>query len=180
MTTINLRQSQQAEPERFSVKNGNGGFFFSLGILIIILLILFGLKIYVPFAEGRNKALRESVLAENDKLIGLKSLERVVDMQVRLSEIKNNLQLSDGNIARLEMTKLLDHLGGDLDANIVVTDFKYDTEKIVVSFDANNFNDVAKQILNFKKSDYFTDVALSSIIRNENIIACSVDMKIKK
>lgn len=180
MTTINLHQNRQEDQARFSVKSGNSGFVFSLGILVITLLILAGLKLYVPFAEGNEKVLADTVLAENNKLVGLKSLEKIVDTQQRLNEIKNNLQLKDGNVTRLEMTKILDHLSSDLNPGVVVSDFKYETDKVTVSFDANNFSDVAKQILNFKKSDYFTEVNLSSINRKENTINSTVTMKIKK
>lgn len=179
MTTINLRQNTQEEPSRFSVKNGNNGFIFSLGILIVTLTVLAGLRFYVPFAEGKNQALADVVSAENNKLVGLKSLEKVSDMQKRLIEIKSNLQLKEGKVTRLEMTKVLEYLGNDLNAGVVVYDFKYEAGKVTVSFDANDFGDVAKQVLNFKKSNYFTNVNILDISREKNTIICSVEMTIK-
>lgn len=151
-----------------------------MGILVITLLTLAGLKLYVPFAEGKSKVLADTVNAADDKLIGLKSLERIMDLQKRTTEIKSNLQLKDSAVTRLEMTDLLDKLGGDLNPGVVVSDFKYDVDNVTVSFDANNFGDVAKQILNFKKSEFFNDVNISSISRKENTISCTVVMKVKK
>lgn len=180
MTTINLHQSQQENSTSFSANTENKGFIFSLGILVATLLIFAGLKLYVPYAERKSEALADTVVIENDKLVGLKSLEQVVDMQKRLTEIKSNLQLKDGKVNRLEMTKLLDYLASDMNPSVVVSDFKYSGDNVTVSFNANSFDDLAKQILNFKKSDHFSEVGLSSMIRNERVISAVVAMKIKK
>lgn len=179
MTTINLYQNKQPDPSRFSVKSGNSGFVFSLGILVITLLAFAALKFYVPFVEQKNQALAATILVENGKLVDLKSLERVVDIQNRLSAIKENLLLKDGGVTRLETTKVLDYVGGELGAGVVISDFNLKANKVTISFDANNFGDASTQILNFKKSSHFADVELLNITRKENIIGCDIAMNLK-
>jgi hypothetical protein len=180
MTTINLQQEKKENESRFtSTAGGNGGVIFSLGILIFTFLTLIGLNMYVPYAQKNSDALAANVQTESEKLVGLKSLERVVDMQKRLTEIKNNLQISDGAVNRLEMTKILDQLSGELNTNIVVTDFKYDNGGVTVTFNAFNFGDIAKQILNFKKSSYFSGVGVSSIKNEDGLVTCVVTMNVK-
>ncbi|MDD5397327.1 MAG: PilN domain-containing protein [Candidatus Moranbacteria bacterium] len=179
MTTINLYQNQE-EKNRISAQNLNGGLIFSLVILTITVLTFVGLKFYVPILEAKSAALSASVTSENDKTVGLKKLANIVDVQNRLVEIKNNLQIKNGTVNRVEMNKVLDKLSADLNAGVVVSSYKYNVDTVDVSFESSNFADVAKQILNFKKSDFFTEVNLSSIARKENVVACTVSMKYKK
>lgn len=180
MTTINLQQSQQSEKPRFSASGGNKGFIFSLMILVVTLLVLAGLKFYIPMAEGKNSAIVERIAAENKDITGLKSLENVVDMQKRLNEIKINLQLKNGKINRPEMTQVLDQLSKELNTGVVVSEFKYNEGKLTVSFSTNSFADVAKQIFSFKKSSSFENIELLSITRKEKNITGSVSMDLKQ
>jgi hypothetical protein len=179
MTTINLYQNQE-DKNRISSQNANRGLFLSLGILSLTVIIAVGLKIYTPILDAKNKALIESISAENEKTVGLKKLTQVMDIQNRLVQIKNNLQIQNSAVTRTDMNKILDKLSLDLDSGIVVADFKYNGDIVDVSFDANNFSDAAKQILNFKKSDYFSEINLNSIARKENVVNVSVSMKYKK
>jgi hypothetical protein len=180
MTTINLRQNQQKVKSGFPGEMGNSGFVFSLGILAFTLLVLFGLKLYVPVMENRNNELDKAISVENNKLVGLKSLEQVIDMQSRLKEIKSNLQMTDGQVTRLEMTGLLGRLGGEMNSNVSVSEFNYSPDKISIAIESNNFSDIAKQILTFKKSDYFSGVNVVSINRGEKTVVCNVAMNVKK
>ena len=178
MTTINLYQNKEENERKVSLQSANSGFFFSLGILIITLLVLFGLKFYIPILESENNALAQSIADENAKLVGLKDLEHIVDTQNRLSEIKDNLKVSNSEVTRTEMTQILDKLSLDINKNIVISDYGYGENNVTVSFVANNFNDASKQIFNFKKSSYFKDVVVSSISRDGNTVSCKIEMKI--
>jgi len=181
MTTINLRQEQKEKESHFSsAAGGNGGVIFSLGILVFTLLVLMMFKMYVPFAQKNSNALAVVVTDENQKLVGLKSLEQVLDMQKRLTEIKSNLEITNEKVNRLEMTSVLDQLSSDLNSNVVLTNFKFDKGAVEITVEAPNFNDIAKQILNFKKSEYFTGVGVSSMANSEGAVTCVVAMGIKK
>ncbi|MDD5463666.1 MAG: hypothetical protein PHP62_00795 [Candidatus Moranbacteria bacterium] len=178
MTTINLHQTQQ-EDNSF-LKSGNKGMFFSLGILAVVLLVLVALKFYIPFVEGKNNALAEAILVENGKIVNLKSLEVAMDTQDRLTEIKKNLEIKNENVTRLDVTNVLDYLSGDMSSGVFVSEFKYEQEKVLVSFEADNFNNLAIQIFNLKNSKYFNEINITDVARDEEGITCNIEMKIKK
>ena len=178
MTTINLHQSQEKEQSGFSNQR-NGGFIFSVGIIVVTILIMAGLKLYIPSLVAKNDALAADIVTEKSKLVGLKSLENVIDIQNRLKEISSNLQITNGEVKRLEMTKMLDNLSFEMNKNIVVSSLKYDGTKVTVSLESNNFSDIAKQVFNFKTSDKFSDVGVVKLDRNEKNITCDVAMNIK-
>ena len=180
MTTINLHQDQQDEQISASKKVSMQGFLFSLGIVVITIAVYFGLQYYIPVLEKRNNDLATNITDENSKLVGLKSLEKLIDIQNRVKEIKSNLQPdASGNVARLTMTNVMDHVANDLVTGVTVSEFTYNDKGVTVSFDASNFDDIAKQILYFKKSTYFTGASVSSIKRGDKGINCVVVMNIK-
>jgi len=182
MTTINLYQNQQEKQRKSSSKLGSGGFFFSLGIFIVTLLALAGLKFAVSLLAKQNEALATTIQAEKESMAGLSNLEQIVDMQTRLKQIKNNLKIENNQVTRTKMTQVLDHLSAETDARIAVSTYKYENNdsKITLTFEASNFSDIARQILNFKGSDYFTNVNLIKLSRGVKSISCSIEMNIKQ
>lgn len=180
MTTINLYQSQQATEKKNGSGSGNGGLFFSIGILVVTLLVLGGLKFAVSNLNQKNQTLEEDVKSESKSLAGLSELNRIVDLQTRLEKIKDNLQVEDGNAKITQMTEVLDHLGGDLGKGVVVSAYEYNAGNIKVTFSGNSFNEVSRQILDFKKSNYFKDVNMTDIKRSEKKIDCDVSMNLIK
>jgi hypothetical protein len=181
MTTINLYQNQQEEQKKISSRAANSGLFFSLGILAITILALVGLKVAVSFLNKENEAVTATIQKEKDSMTGLSNLEQVVDMQTRLKEIKNNLQIKNNQVSRTQMTQVLDRMGAEVNAGIVIVSYKYEDsgKKVTLTFEANNFSDVARQILNFKDSTYFTNVKLISVLRGEKTISCDIEMSVK-
>lgn len=179
MTTINLYQNQEEQQQKNSARAANSGFFFSLGILVLTLAALFVMKFYVANLVDSNKKLAEEVKQQNENLSGVNSLQRILEMQTRLAQIKTNLDIKDSAVRKLKMTDVLDSLERDLSSGVVVTEYSFDDNKVKVAFAANNFNDAARQILNFKKSTYFTDVALGSVVRGEKNIQSEVTMSVK-
>jgi len=179
MTTINLYQNQAAIQKKKSPVALNKGLIFSLGIIALALLILGGIKMTVSVFTARNQAAVRDIQKEKENLAGLGSLELIIDIQTRLSQIKDNLKIKNNKISRIEMTQILDHLGMDLQAGVGVSSYEYKDGKINATFVANNFNDAARQILNFKKSDYFTEVNLIKIGRSEKGVEGSVEMSTK-
>lgn len=180
MTTINLYQNKEDKQEHSLVSSKNNGFIFSLLIVVFTLLSLWGLKFYITSLEKKNEGLDATIVAQSGSITGLESLEQVVDTQNRLSEIKNNLKLKDGNVGRKEMVNVLDLISGELDRRIAIEKFNYSNEGVSLILNAGNFNDVANQISNFKKSKYFSEVAILSMERGDEKISCTVSMQIKK
>jgi hypothetical protein len=179
MTTINLHQNQNENGSNMLVSSRSGGMIFSLFILLSVGLSYVGLKYYIPTVDDKNIALDAAIKSQNDQLVGLKSLEKVVDSQKRLIEIKNNLQFSaDGNVGRVGMTNILDDLSSELSPAVIVSDFEYKNNEVTVTFESNSFSDVAKQVSNFKKSEHFSGAYLATISRKDNVITCSVGMRV--
>lgn len=175
MTTINLYQNQDEAQRKISAR-ANGGFFFSLGILVLTLVAFFGIKIYVARLNDQNNALTDKINAQNKSLVGENTLQRILDMQNRITQIKNNLQIKGGQVGKLKMTDVLSHLGADVSPAAVISSYSYSDGKVKVSFTANNFNDIAQQILNFKKSTYFSNAVLGTVVRSEKNISADMTM----
>ncbi len=181
MTTINLHQNQQQNEQASMMLMRNNGIIFSLLLIILTLLSLFGLKFYVSSFGEKNIALDSEIALKSSKIVGLQSLVEVIDTQTRLDSIKKNLQLENGKPTRDEITKVIDKLGGDLSSKSIVSGFKYaDTGKINITVESVNYAEAANQILNFKKSENFSDVNVVSISRLDNSISYNVEMTIKK
>ncbi len=178
MTTINLYQSQE-EKKGISSRAANGGFLFSLSMLIVTLLALGGLKIAASVITKNSSALAETIKIESEGLTGFGDLEQIVDLQSRLEQIKNNLNIKNGKVSLVQMTDVLDHLGAELSSNVTVSEYILKDGKITVTIDTNNFNDAARQIQNFKKSTYFTNVELKRISRGKLAINTEIEMSIK-
>ena len=79
------------------------------------------------------------------------------------------------------MTQVLDGLEKDLSSGVVVSSYSYDRESgsVTVTFESKNFNDTARQILNFKKSTYFSDALLGNVARAEKGVTSDMSMTVK-
>lgn len=180
MTTINLYQNHPQEaPKKFSIQS-NKSIFFSLSIVIFTLLVLLGFKIINPMLANRNQVLAESVRMEKERLVGGDALERIYDFRIRLEKIRSNLSMgSNDEVSRIEMKEVLENIENDMIKNAYLVSYKYENGKVAVSFAAKNYDDVARQILNFKKSLYFSNVNVISTARKEKNIECEIDMSAK-
>ena len=162
-------------------RDGKGGLIFTLGILIFTLLLLAGFKIAVSMIQKQNQTLVTQIGDEKKSLIGSNNIEQVADMQARIKEIKNNLQISDGKVLRVPMTQILGYVGNSIDSTgIFLTSYKYEEDnKISITLNASSFSDAAKQIFNLKNSKYFSNVSLDKIARGEKYITLDVSMSVK-
>lgn len=180
MTTINLYQKQE-EQQKFYSKAANKGLLFSLGVLVLTFALLAGLKFASFLLNKQNESLLTTIQTEKEGLAGLNNIEQVVDMQTRLKWIGDNLQIKSGKVLRPQMTQILDHVSAEINAGTILSSYKYEngSSKISLALESNNFNDAARQILNLKASDYFTNVNLVEISRGEKAISYEVEMGIK-
>lgn len=179
MTTINLYQSPEMSEKEMSLKKVNSGLIFSVLIILASVVLVGLLKLSVSYLNQKNDAVKEEVKNEEKNLVGVGKLELVVDMQGRLESIKNNLQIKNDEVQKADMVKILDNFQTDLNTSSLVTSYKYNEGKIIASFNANNFNDIARQIQNFKKSSSFTNVSILNIKRVDSGISCEVEMGLK-
>lgn len=181
MTTINLYQKhKESDEESVLNKNGNSGFVFSLSLLIITFVAAIALEMYIPIAEKKNIALEKKVEVENMNLTGLKKLEDVTDTKRRLGLISENLEIKNGKAEKTEMSHVIDNMAADMSKGTFISQYSYSDGSIVAKLMANNFNEVARQILNFKRSENFVDVNVLRVARGEDNVEFDVKMKIKK
>lgn len=181
MTTINLYQNSE-DKQKKGIGLGNGGFWLSLSIVILTLIGLFAIRIYIKNVVAKNEQLGAAIVAENQSLAGVDSLQRVLDMQGRIAEINKNLEIHDGKVERLKVTEVMDNLEKDMNSGVSLSSYNFEGESNIlkITFETSNFNDSARQILNLKKSPYFSDVKLNELGRGENSVETEVEMKIKR
>lgn len=183
MTTINLYQDQQEIQKKLASNSGyfSSGVIFSLGILIATLLVFLGLKFYVSMAEKKNVKMSEEIGTQTSSLASLSDLERVIDLQKRTQLVKDNLKIENGSVLGVQMTKVLDDFERSIDRNVIVSNFAFDESgKIKITFEANNFSDISRQIIKFKSSENFKSVILDKIGRKEKNISCDVEISLGK
>lgn len=180
MTTINLYQNQEEAQRKNSSNSSNGGFFFSLSILILTILAIFGMRMYVASIVKQNKILAEKVLQQNQSLAGVNSLQRILDLQTRMNQISENLEIRNGEVQQVWKTKILDHMAGELSSGVVVSSFSLDGDSVKIGFNVKNYNEAARQVLNFKKSSYFSDIELVDMKRDANGISVTMTMNAVK
>lgn len=179
MTTINLYQNPE-ETEKRKALTSNGGLFFSLGILLLTILTIFGLNFFIKIAVEKNADLAAQIEEQNQSLTKVNSLQRIVDLQTRITKIKNNLVIKGDSVSQQKMTDVLDRLGADLRSDVYVSVFSLENGKVKVSFVAENYESAAGQILNFKKSENFANAVLEGINRSEKNLSVEMAMDVKK
>lgn len=180
MTTINLYRDQQ---EKQKNKFSSSGLIFSVGIIIVTLLIFGGLKLTVSILSSQSEKLANSIQNEKNSLIGVTDVKKVIDMQTRLDYIKENLKINNGQISRSRATQILDSIGSEINPGIVIESYLFENNdmnknKISLTFSVSNFSDLARQILSFKNSSSFTNLNITNISR-EKFVFCSIEMSIK-
>jgi competence protein ComGC len=181
MTTINLYQKHKEPVDGPALnKDENGGLIFSISILVVTIVVAIALEIYVPNAEKKNDALDKKIEAENVNLAGLKQLEQITDTKRRLEAISGNLEIKNGKVGRTEMSQILSNLSEDMSKGAFVSQYAYANGKVVVKMMANNFNEVSRQIFNFKKSTNFSDINVLRVARGEDNVEFDVEMRIIK
>jgi hypothetical protein len=179
MTTINLYQDNQEAPKKFSI-NSNKSLILSASILLVTILVFLSIKYAInPILKNRNKTLTENIKKEEESITGMNNLELVYDFQSRLEKIRQNLQIKDNNtISRPEMKSILMNLEQDMLGSVYLTSYAYENGKVSVAFVADNMDDAARQILNFRNSKNFNNISISGFGKTDKNINCNINMNI--
>ena len=172
MTTINLHQNKREE-----MVGGIGKVNSSLAISIVIVVILSlawgSLKVGAFFINKKNTEVLGQISAESVGLSGKKNIDEVIDLQERIKLIKGNItNHADAN-------EVMSKIAGASIPGVTFTSYSSTDKKILVSFKAANFNDISKQIFNFKQADFITGVNVSNIVRDEQGVKSSVEISLK-
>jgi hypothetical protein len=155
MTNINLKTDENSNNIKIDFGKALP---ISIIVLVIVGLIYSAVLFYTKKIDGEMVAAQENY---DQKLSDLKSgnAKNVFDFQNRLSESKKMLK---GN---LNPTYTLREIEKVMIPGAYLASYQFDMEKKSVSLvcKVSNYNDVAKQILSFKKSLYFSSVSLEGM-----------------
>jgi hypothetical protein len=187
MTTINLYQDQQEQKHKEEVGKKtskfkvSGSLMLLLGIIALTLLTFSGVRGFLAYLENKDGSLKDQIAEREKSFIGGSEFERAFDMQIRLRNIKNNLNIKEKEVKRQGMNKVLKNLEDDfIVSGVLLSDYNYTDGKVKVVFDADNFNSASRQIISLKNSENFLNANLVQIgINEQGVIKCTVEMNAK-
>ena len=158
MTTINLSQSTQQGPVQ-KTSAIDKGIFTSLAILAIVLIVFGGLKMWTSRLQSQKAAVDGQTATETRGLEGSEA-NRAADFYERLAKIGGNLA-SENNPA-----ETLGQVEKSVIPGSVIASLNSSGGALSLKISSDNFLTAAKQLLAFKKSDYFSGVKITEISRD--------------
>lgn len=170
MSPINLYQESSQEAEKKNTSILSTGLAFSLVILLLVLLAWGGLKIANASLEKSNATVEKNITVAKNGIQGEQDINKIADFQNRTSKIRKTIAGTIG------MKQLVQDVANEIIPGIRLTSYTYDSGKLTLNFSADNYQLVAKQIVNFKKSVNFSRVNVVNISRGEKTIDFSLDM----
>lgn len=163
MANINLHQSfERGEEMRKKPSFFKSRTFISLAILIVFSGAYFSFKYYQFFLNNKKQALidskKQEVTSIDRSLVG-----EMIDFNKKAEDISANLEEKNDpqeNLSKLEQLVLDD---------VYLNQYNYDHIENLVKIEAvsGSLQSIAEQMLNFKRSGYFSDIEISSTQRNE-------------
>jgi type IV pilus assembly protein PilN len=173
MTTINLyQQSSEDSQKKKKLKLVSGGFIYSIGMLLLVLVALGAMKIYNASLAKRDAAIQNEIAQKITSFSGQDEVDQVADIQSRLSVIKKNMD------SQPQLADQLHNFANYVVSGVMVSSYKQEGQKLTVEFLANAFTDVSRQILNLKKSNNFSNVDVTSLTRGEKNLDFVITMDI--
>lgn len=149
---INMNLKTDASSDRQKIVFGNA---IPLAVTLLVIIVL-GYAAILIYTKKINDQISKTEMSYIQKLDDLKkgNAKNVFDFQNRLSESKKLLSAnynSTDNLRELEKIMI---------PGVYLNGYEFDGEKKSLRLEciASNYNDVAKQILSFKKSEYFSSV----------------------
>ncbi len=180
---INLSQPQEPQQNIFHKKRQlvDTGILISCAVAIITGLIFGGLKFYNMNLNKKIEDIGAKIQNDAVYLNGSPKkdadVDKVADFQKRLAKVNENIS------SRRNPKEVLDQLEKLIVGGVVLDSFACDQVKKSVKLVAqsDNFFAIARQLLSFKKSDYFSDVKISNVQRTETAkISFAIEMNIVK
>lgn len=174
MSNINLSSFSQEEkkPTQLAEKSLLGIF----SVLVLVLAAWAGLFFYGKYLDKSIEQAKQSYQSQIAQL-GSEGSKNVIDFQKRL-DVSKSLITQGRNIGD-DLTQVESLMV----PNVYLSGYSYDEsgKKISLTCVGDNYNTVAKQILSFKNSSYFSSVAAgsSSVDAQSNKITFPVELKVK-
>lgn len=161
MTNINLSQSIQSSGAARKTNPVDKGIYISAAIFAATLLIFGGLFLLTKNYSSKKAAVDSRIELESRNLEG-KEIDRAADFQKRLGKISEKLS------SQKDPNEILRQVGQSMAAGAAVDSFQQaGSNTLALKITADNFLTAAKQTLSFKKSQYFSNVQMVDVSRNE-------------
>lgn len=162
MTNINLSQSfREADAANQKKRPVDRGIYISISVLILVLLAFGILKGGTSWLNSKKKAVDISIASETRNLEG-ESVDRVADFQQRMNVIGDNIS------SKKDINKILGQIGQAMVQGSIVGSLQNTGELVSLNIVSDNFLVAAKQLLNFKKSSYFSNVKVKDVSRDQD------------
>lgn len=165
MPGINLLQNDQQTENRHKSTLVNLGIGIPIGILVLVLLAYGGFKIYNGQLEEKHKAMLIEIQKEAESVIA-SDVNLVADFEERLQ--KSEKEIYPENYAKEANKEFFEKVEGAVIQGVQIISLNNKEGAVDIDMITGDFLTVAKQILSFKKSDYFKEVNISNISRDED------------
>lgn len=158
MPGINLSQSLQEKRAQARGRFLDQGFFLSMGILVLLLIVFGGARWYASRLEQEVRDL-ESKISETTSLLRGEKVDRIVDFTERAKTAVNELATEP------DPTELLRQLEVMTLPSIRLTGYRFDrtTDRLIVGGLATNLKEVAQQMLAFKSMKHTDQIFVDKI-----------------
>jgi len=172
---MNLSTERKAEAESF----GSSGLLWLLFFLIVTALLYAGIVTYKKVTVSSIEKITAQYAQEKESIVNGSNVVKVLDFQYRIDTSKE-LLTKEKNIADdfVELEKDM------ITPGVYVSSYTYDQVAGTIELECatENYNDVARQILSFKKSPYFSNVTAGESERDleKNKIMFTVNLTLNK
>ncbi|EKE16530.1 MAG: hypothetical protein ACD_11C00004G0028 [uncultured bacterium] len=179
MANINLYQNPDDLLKKSKKSDFFGGtLFWSVGVLLITLLIFVGLKLTNNNFRKTNEDLNKKVEEMTSSFSG-GDVDRVIDFVDRTDFIDKNIS------SKINVIEIFQAIEKDMVKGVKMTvyDYEIDAEKGVKSsmtFESDDFLKVAKQVLSLKNDAMFRDVVVMDVKKVEQKIEFKIDAYLNK
>jgi hypothetical protein len=168
MGNINLLENyKKEEAEKNNPKSSrrqkliSTGLIMSLVIVFATFLVWGGVILWNNNLNSKISVMDEQLQRDETEMRG-NDASRVLDINQRLDEIKNNLN------QKKDATETLKKIESLIMRGIVAKTVKLEGSSVVINLSADNFGNLSKQIFNFKKdSSGMKNIAVSDVKRGQ-------------
>jgi len=150
MANINL----VTEPEKQKSKIAEGGLAIITLVFVLIMLLYAGLVFYNKTLTGKISNVKAQYESKYQEMVSGESTKTVLDFNNRITISKESLKQEKN------MVEDLAQIEKSIISGVFLDSYEYDQKGNAITLNCmgDNYNKVAKQIVNFKSNEYFPNV----------------------
>lgn len=163
MANINLYQAEQTVAQKRQAGLLDGGMLAALGLALLALLAYGGVEFYLGSLDKKMADLT------SEESLGRKSLkEKDVNMAASFEQRIDKIKTEADTFAPDDPANVFENAQKTVISGAVVSKLSFSGAAADVALVADNFETLAKQILAFKGSDFWSTVDVGPTSRNED------------